>query len=117
MTAIVGVLNSKGIAFAADSAATRTTKDKKYKITNHTNKIFTLSKYHPVGVAIYNALDFEGIPWETMIKMFRDSLRKTSKPHLDDYVSLFWDYVKKNCLPSSAMSQIQFRPAIKPTIL
>ncbi len=61
MTAIVGVLNSRGIAFAA----------------------------------IYNTLDFEGIPWETMIKMFRDSLRKTSKPHLDDYVSLFWDYVKK----------------------
>ena len=105
MTTIVGVLNSRGVAFAADSAATHTTKDKKYKITNHTNKIFTLSKYHPVGVAIYNNLDFEGIPWESIIKMFRNSLKTTKKQRLDEYIHLFWDFVKKNCLPLVAGSQ------------
>ena len=43
MTAIVGTINRRGVAFAADSAATLTISDKT-KITNHTNKIFALSK-------------------------------------------------------------------------
>ena len=60
MTAIVGVLSTRGIAFAADSAATVTSPSGK-KITYHANKIFTLSKYHPVGVAIYNNLPVGGI--------------------------------------------------------
>ena len=62
MTAIVGVLNTRGVAFAADSAATHVTKSGS-KITNHANKLFTLSKYHPVGVAVYSYLDFQGVPW------------------------------------------------------
>ena len=39
MTAIVGILNRQGIAFAADSAATLTISST-HKITNHANKIF-----------------------------------------------------------------------------
>ena len=98
MTTIVGVLNSRGVAFAADSAATHTTKDNKYKIKNHTNKIFTLSKYHPVGVAIYENLDFEGIPWETIIKMFRNNLKDKKYNTIDQYIKEFWAYIKKECL-------------------
>ena len=48
MTAIVGIINRNGAAFAADSAATHTlSADNKKKITNHANKVFELSKYHP----------------------------------------------------------------------
>ena len=43
MTAIVGTINRRGVAFAADSAATYTFASKS-KITNNTNKIFALSK-------------------------------------------------------------------------
>ena len=39
MTAIVGTINRRGVAFAADSAATHTVSSK-HKITNHANKIF-----------------------------------------------------------------------------
>ena len=39
MTAIVGTLNKRGIAIAADSAATYSTSATN-KITNNTNKIF-----------------------------------------------------------------------------
>ena len=45
MTAIVGTINRRGVAFAADSAATHTVSSK-HKITNHANKIFELSRYH-----------------------------------------------------------------------
>ncbi|MEJ0054300.1 MAG: hypothetical protein WDN75_00780 [Bacteroidota bacterium] len=64
MTAIVGVLNSQGIAIAADSAVT-VTGNKVKKVYNRSNKIFTLSKYHPVGIAVYGSADFMGIPIET----------------------------------------------------
>ena len=53
MTAIVGTINRRGVAFAADSAATHTISSK-HKITNHANKIFELSKYHPVGNRGFN---------------------------------------------------------------
>lgn len=105
MTAIVGVLNSRGLAFAADSAATHTS-PKGHKITNHANKIFTLSKYHPVGVALYNNLDFMGVPWDTIIKMFRNSIKEKEYSSLEDYIKKFWEYVKKNCLTMSAANQL-----------
>lgn len=99
MTAIVGTLNRQGIAFAADSAATYTTTETR-KITNKTNKIFELSKKHPVGIAIYNNLDFYGIPWEVIIKTYRDSyLKGKAFPKLLDYVNDFWQYIQEFILP------------------
>lgn len=91
MTAIVGVLNRQGAAFAADSAATHS---KTHKITNHANKILSLSKYHPVGIALYNDLSFFGVPWETIIKSFRQQLNNTSYNTLPEYIDAFWTYLK-----------------------
>ena len=92
MTAIVGVLSRRGIAFAADSAATHTSASGQ-KITNHANKIFTLSKYQPVSVALYSNLDFMGIPWDNIIKMFRDDLRQKKFATLQLYIDEFWKYI------------------------
>ena len=91
MTAIVGVLNRQGVAFAADSAATHS---KTHKITNHANKIFSLSKYRPVGLAIYNTLSFMGVPWETLIKDYRQKIGDTSFGSMDGYIDSFWNYLK-----------------------
>ncbi len=99
MTAIVGTLNRRGVAFAADSAATYTTNETR-KITNNTNKLFELSKKHPVGIAIYNNLDFYGVPWEVIIKTYRDSyLKDNSFPKLSQYINSFLKYVKEVVLP------------------
>lgn len=68
MTAIVGVLNKHAVAIAADSAVTM---GDTHKVVNSGNKIFTLSKYHPVGIMTYNAADFMGTPWEIIIKQYR----------------------------------------------
>lgn len=105
MTAIVGTLNRRGIAFAADSAATLTLSEKS-KITNHANKVFALSKKHPVGIAIYNNLDFHGVPWEEIFKMYRNNhLKDNSFPKLVDYADDFWKYVTDCILPKLADEQ------------
>lgn len=105
MTAIVGVLSRRGVAFAADSAATHTSSTG-HKITNHANKIFTLSKYQPVGVALYNNLDFMGVPWDSIIKSYRDSLKQKSFGTLREYVNGLWPYMKNNILPNLVTEQI-----------
>ena len=61
MTAIVGVLNKHAVAIAADSAVTM---GDTHKVVNCANKIFTISKYHPVAVMTYNNASFMGVPWD-----------------------------------------------------
>lgn len=100
MTAIVGIINRNGAAFAADSAATHTlSADNKKKITNHANKVFELSKYHPVGVALCGSLSFMGVSWEDIIKLYRVKLERESFPHLQDYVQDFIKFVRETILP------------------
>lgn len=70
MSAIVGILNKQGIAIAADSAVTIDTLNG-HKIFNGANKVFSLSKHHPVGIMIYNSASFLSTPWEIIIKVYR----------------------------------------------
>lgn len=108
MTAIVGILNRNGAALAADSAATHTlSADKKKKITNHANKVFELSKYHPVGVAICANLSFMGLPWEDIFKMYRVNLDSGSFAHLKDYIQDFMEFVASSILPKFADEQVE----------
>lgn len=88
MTAIVGVLNKHAVAIAADSAVTM---GNTHKVVNSANKIFTLSKYHPVAVMTYSNASFMGVPWDIIIKEYRKQLKDRSFPILEDYVS---DFIK-----------------------
>ena len=106
MTAIVGIINRNGAAFAADSAATHIlSADKKNKITKHANKIFELSKFHPVGVAICGNLSFMGMLWEDIIKLYRAHLEKEAFSHIEDYVLDFIKYVRTVVLPKFESEQ------------
>ncbi len=92
MTAIVGILNRHAIAIAADSAETI---GRGVKIYNKANKIFALSKYHPVGIAIYSNANFNScIPWETVIKMYRNKLGKKSFATVKEYEKDFYQYIE-----------------------
>ena len=97
MTAIVGIINKQGVAFAADSAATHTVSSTR-KITNHANKIFELSKVNPIGVALCGSLAFEGVEWEDIIKMYRKSIGDKALDTVDDYARDFWSYVRTTIL-------------------
>lgn len=81
MTAVVGILNKKAVAIAADSAVTLGSG----KIFNKANKIFALSENNPVGIMIHNNADFMGTPWETIIKIYRHKLGINTFNTLEDY--------------------------------
>ena len=110
MTAIVGTINRRGVAFAADSAATHSL-PMMHKITNHANKIFELSRHHPVGICICGNIDFLGMPWEEIFKMYRKSLKSTKFDNLKDYCLDFFSFVKEeivSILTSDQLSTLTF---------
>lgn len=92
MTALVGVLNKHAVAIAADSAVTM---GNTHKVVNSANKIFTLSKYHPVAIMTYNDASFMGVPWDIIIKEYRRDLKDKSFPRLKDYMDDFVDYLHR----------------------
>ncbi|MDR2178409.1 MAG: hypothetical protein LBP20_10285 [Treponema sp.] len=93
MTAEVAILNTHGVALAADSAVTVNIGGEK-KVYNTGNKLFTLSKYHPIGIMVYNNASFMKIDWEIIIKQYRRSLKTDSCPTLLEYVNNFLEYIK-----------------------
>lgn len=92
MTSEVVILNSQGIALAADSAVTIGSQ----KTYNSAIKLFALSKYAPVGVMVYGRAELLGVPWELIIKEFRKKLGKESYRSLDQYADEFITYIS-NC--------------------
>jgi hypothetical protein len=92
MTAEVAVMNCQAVALAADSAMTINYPDGQ-KIYNSVNKLFMLSKYAPVGIMVYGVGNLTGVPWETIIKCFRDELGAERLPHLQDYADRLIAYI------------------------
>lgn len=95
MTAEIAILNKHGVALAADSAVTLS-KPGAPKIYNTANKLFMLSKYHPVGIMVYGTADFMGIPWETVIKIYRQDLHTTNFNTLLEFANSFTSFVENN---------------------
>lgn len=95
MTAEIAILNREAVAMAADSAATVSDRTGQ-KIFSSANKIFALSKHHPVGIMIYGNALFMGVPWETIIKIFRKNLDDKRFNTLKLYANHFIDFLKTN---------------------
>lgn len=87
MTAEVGVLNSIGVALAADSAVS-IGRDAD-KIYTSANKIFQLSYSAPIGVMIHGNANLVGLPWETIIKVYRKQLKGTRFDSVREYAEDF----------------------------
>lgn len=102
MTSEIVIMNKEAIAIAADSAITLQN-ERSNKVFISANKIFTLSKYYPVSIMVYQDSQFMGIPWEIIIKTYRYNLDNKSFPRLDDYAKdfiKFFNY-KNNLFPAS----------------
>jgi len=93
MTTEIAILNHQAVALAADSAATVGLPAGSQKIYTSANKIFGLSRRHPVAVMIYNAGAFMGVPWETVVKLYRDHLADSSSPTVAAYLADFISYL------------------------
>lgn len=104
MTAIVAVMNKHAVSVAADSAATISSSNNQ-KVFNTANKLFTLSKYHPVSVAIYNNSELAGIPWETIIKEYRKYLGEKSYSSLNEYANDLFHFMYDRCYFTSPDNQ------------
>jgi hypothetical protein len=102
MTAEIAILNTYGVALASDSAVTleiQSRQSTEKKIYNSSNKLFALSKFHPVGIMVYGNAAFLGLPWETIIKNYRSQIWKREFDKLSDYVEDFRKYLE-HVLPS-----------------
>ncbi|MCK4631805.1 MAG: hypothetical protein KAT79_00975 [candidate division Zixibacteria bacterium] len=90
MTVEVAIMNQSAIALAADSAVT-IGDPRNPKIFNSVNKLFTLSKYEPVGIMVFGNARFMNMPWETIVKLYRNELQETKFPSIREYAE---DFVK-----------------------
>ena len=99
MTAEIAIINKMAIALAADSAGTVRSDGSGAvgsKIHKSVNKLFMLSKYYPVGIMIYDNAAFMGIPWESLIKNYRNDLDEECFNTLKEYAENFTDYLNDN---------------------
>jgi len=95
MTAELIVMNKNGLALAADSAVSVATGGRATKVYNTANKLFSLSKYRPIAVMIYGSAEIMGLPWEVVIKRYREFLGERSFASLAGYIDDFFDHLKK----------------------
>lgn len=93
----MAIINREAIALAADSAVSVALLDGT-KVYNSANKLFALSQYHPIGIMVYGSAKLTGVPWETLIKIYRKTLGTTKFSKVSDYCNDFLKYLSsKNC--------------------
>ena len=92
MTVEIAIMNLEAVALATDSAVTASAGDSK-KIFGSQNKLFALSDVAPVGILVYGGASFMSIPWEVLIKEYRQRKGRTTFPKLDDYVTDFRNFL------------------------
>ena len=97
MTAEIAVFNSSAIALAADSAVT-ISRNGMVKINNNADKLFELSKHHPIGAMIFNNASLAGAPWELLIKSYRKQLGSAPKNTVHEYSADLIEYIQNDKL-------------------
>ena len=94
MTAEIALLNRSALAFAADSAVT-ISDGKKTKIYNSAEKIFEFSRKTPVGLMLYNNMEFLGVPLDVLIRSYRkhhDKQYDTCESAAEDFIAHLSSY-------------------------
>ena len=92
MTAEIAIINRSAVTLAADSAVTLTVRGVE-KIYNAADKLFEISDTAPIGVMIYNNLDFMGVPLEVVIKEFRRKTARTAFASVFEAAAAFFEYL------------------------
>jgi len=93
MTAEISIMNSQGIAIAADSAVTIGSNGN-YKTYYTAQKVFNLSKKHYVGIMIYGEKEFMQIDMEIIINEFSKALGDRVFDTLEEYAKYFLVFLK-----------------------
>ena len=100
MTAEICILNREAVAMASDSAATvelTTAEGRIFKYFPTVDKIFRVgNEVHTVGVMIYQSPVIMDVPWETLIKLWGDSLEDRRLPRVSDYADSLLAFVRSH---------------------
>lgn len=99
MTSEVCLMNRLAVVLAADSATTVTRWDghgKEERYFKGANKIFQLSNYDPVGMMIFDSADIMSVPWELVVKEFRNHLSHKSFNDIAGYAAEFFSFLDDN---------------------
>ena len=91
MTAEIMIMNKLAVALAADSAATIAGN----KVYQSANKLFQLVLSEPVGFMVYGNDEFMGIPWETVVSLYRSASEGKSFDRLVDYANDFIKFLRE----------------------
>lgn len=92
MTAEIAVMNKAAVALAADSAVTIKNGNSP-KIYNGAEKLFALTKFHPVGIMVYGTGSLCNVPWELIVKEYRKKLGEKCFDTLEQYAEDFFDFL------------------------
>lgn len=98
MTAEIALLNKLAVTLAADSAVTFGSGDAT-KVYNSAEKIFEGTNHDPIGVMVYNSPELNGVPVESIVKMYRDGSCEQHFPTVFDYAEAFLRHVEKMDAP------------------
>jgi hypothetical protein len=93
MTAEIAILNKSAVALAADSKVTIGSSGSKTFDT--VNKIFTISKIHPVGLMIFGNAEFMRYPWETVVKLYRENKGPSEHGTISDWADDFLSFISR----------------------
>lgn len=113
MTAVVGILNKRGIAIAADSAVTFPNADKKVaqnqrgdkiifskdKVINSGDKMLRLKDRQPVAVMIVGCALLRNLPWDIIIRWYRKQSGSSGFPKFQEYIDHFKEFVESDIIP------------------
>lgn len=116
MTAEVVLMNKASVAMAADSAVTISQGRSGFKTFHTVNKVFELKRGSGIGVMIYSNAEFNGVPWETVIKRFRRQ-HPDLHPHVGDYVDEFLAYLATDSAAPSSHDSVVITDAINQHVL
>ncbi len=95
MTTEIAIVNRHAIALAADSAVTIG----RSRVWKSANKIISLSPRNDIAIMIHNSADLLRVPWETIIKHFRDDCCFTKFDKVSDCASAFFEHIHSNFIP------------------
>ena len=95
MTAVVGLLNKKGVALVADSAVTRSRSGHDMKVTKNGNKMIRVSQCPPICIMVTGSASFLDHPWDIIIREYRmQNGENAGYETVKDCVDNFFDFLR-----------------------
>lgn len=101
MTSEVALMNRTGVVLAADSAATvrywdSKTQKREQRYFKRANKIFNLSSIHPVGLLVYGTGSLQGMPWDVLVKAYRERRGTQNHNYLPGFAADLFKFLAAN---------------------